>query len=163
MAQRSPSIPDKTSVLDSRLKRREGLQCEPVPKSHGLPNRCQSSSIFQSGLDWSQWLHGRRLCAAVHRAAPPPAFLWHRRLLLRGRFCRFPPNGAFSRNFSWLSSLQESRWLFFGFHTIWSRWAQPEVSAAPRGRAGKASPRVRRDRGALGGLDASWMLPRALP
>lgn len=28
-----------------------------------------------------------------------PAFLWNWWLLLQGRFCRFPQNGAFSRNF----------------------------------------------------------------
>lgn len=65
MAQRSPSIPDETSVLDSWLK------CEPIPKRHRLPNRCQSSSIFQPGLDRSQWLHGQRLCITIHRAAHP--------------------------------------------------------------------------------------------
>lgn len=92
------SLTRYTSVLDPQLEHQEGLKYKLIPKSHGLPNHCQSSSIFQSGLDRSQWLHGQRLCIAIYRSAKPPTFPWHQQLLPQGRFCRFPQNGAVFRS-----------------------------------------------------------------
>jgi len=122
------------SVLDLWLKHREGLQREPIQKSRSLPSPCQSSSISQSGLAWSQWFHGQRLCIAIHRAAPrvplAPA--------AAGTFLQVPTEWCLLQKLPWPPSLRESGWLVFLFRAIWPRWAQLEVSASLRGRAGKA-------------------------
>lgn len=157
-----PSLTRSTSVLDLQLEHQEGLKYKLILKSHRLPNHCQSSSIFQSGLDWSRWLHGQKLCIAIYHTAQPPTFPWHQWLLPQGHFCRFPQNGAFFRSSPGCLHCRNPDG-YFSFFTQ-SGPARLRVSASLRERAGKpllASGRTEE----LGGfgclLDAAELCPKA--